>query len=316
MTRFFRSVAGQTFVYLLVGMVGAVLVTAGIALHIVRNLTVLFAFAICILLLAYAVARYFTRPLRDLAAAATRLGEDINSAPMPETGPTEIREAAIAFNAMQARIRRDVTERTSMLAAITHDLQTPMTRLRLRLEKVGDEALREKLVEDLAAMREMVNEGLDLARSLDGPDVAQRVDLDSLLASVCDDAQDAGDDVTLVGSTAAAVLCSASAMRRCVTNFVDNAVSYGGFARIAVTGDARYATISVRDGGPGIPQDQVARVFDPFYRLESSRSRETGGTGLGLTIARNIAQRYGGEITLANRPEGGLEVVLRLPVAR
>jgi signal transduction histidine kinase len=312
---FFRSITGQTFLFLLAGIVGSLLLSIAVAALHARHPVLIVVFGGCILWLAYAVARRFTRPLRDLAAAAARLGRDIGSRPLPEAGPTEVREAASAFNAMQAQIRRDVAERTSMLAAITHDLQTPLTRLRLRLEKVEDEALRAKLLEDLAAMRETVNEGLDLARSMETREPLQRVDLDALLSSICEDAREAGQDVTSSGATNAAVLCSANALRRCITNVLDNAVAYGRFARVESSAGAGRATIRFRDGGPGIPPEQLARVFDAFYRLESSRSRETGGTGLGLTIARNIAERHGGEIAIANHPDGGLLVTLTFPIA-
>jgi signal transduction histidine kinase len=270
-------------------------------------------FTACILALAYAVARMATRPLRGLASAAVRLGRNIESPPLPESGPAEVHDAAVAFNAMQARIRRDVQERTYMLAAITHDLQTPLTRLRLRLEKVGDEELRGRLVADLNAMQGTIREGLELARSADLREALQPIDFDSLLDSVCTDAQDAGQDVTLEGKTGAAVLGAPNALRRCLMNLLDNALKYGRLARVEAKLEGARAVVRIRDAGPGIPEDQLAAVLDPFFRLESSRSRETGGTGLGLTIARNIAERHGGTLTLRNLPEGGLEATLALP---
>jgi signal transduction histidine kinase len=270
-------------------------------------------FVACILALAYAIARMATRPLRELARAAVRLGRNIESPPLPESGPAEVHDAALAFNAMQARIRRDVQERTYMLAAITHDLQTPLTRLRLRLEKVDDEALREKLVADLSAMQGTIREGLELARSADLREALQPIDFDSLIESVCTDAHDAGQDVTLGGTTGAAVLGAPNALRRALVNLLDNAVKYGRFARVETKLEGARAVVRIRDGGPGIPEDQLGAVLDPFVRLETSRSRETGGTGLGLTIARNIAERHGGELTLRNLPEGGLEATLAIP---
>jgi signal transduction histidine kinase len=272
-----------------------------------------FVFAGCILALAYAVARMATRPLRELASAATQLGRNIASPPLPESGPAEVRDAAVAFNAMQARIRRDIQERTTMLAAITHDLQTPLTRLRLRLEKVEDEDLRERLVADLSAMQRTIAEGLELARSADLREAFASIDFDSLLDSACADARDAGQDVTLHGRTGANVLGAPGALRRCFTNLLDNAVKYGRFARVEAALEGTHAVVRIRDGGPGIPEDQLAAVFDPFFRLESSRSRETGGTGLGLTIARNIAERHGGTLTLHNLAEGGLEAAVAIP---
>ena len=284
--------------------------------HSSRWLLYAIFFPVCLGLLAYVVARMATRPLNQLAQAATELGRDINRPPLVERGPAEVRDAAAAFNAMQARIRRYVQERTEMLAAIAHDLQTPLTRLRLRLEKVNDTELRDKLVDDLASMQIMIREGLDLATSIDAGGLMQRVDVDSLLSSVCADAVDAGHDVTLVGQTRVSIPAIPGALQRCLTNLIDNAVKYGGYARVTAGCEAGNVVIRVADGGPGIPEAQMERVFDPFYRLETSRSRDTGGSGLGLTIARNIAHKHGGTLTLRNKPGGGLECLLVLPIQR
>lgn len=264
-------------------------------------------------LLAYVVARMSTRPLKRLAQAAKDLGNDINHPPLKLTGASEIRQASAAFNAMQARIRQHIFQRTQMLAAITHDLQTPLTRLRLRLEKVRDDELQQRLVGDLSAMQEMVREGLDLARSMDTTETMQALDLDSLLGSVCCDATDAGQQVEIKGSVNRALMGRPMALRRCLVNLIDNAVKYGTRAIVSVESAGGQARIRIRDNGPGIAPDELARVFEPFYRIETSRSRESGGTGLGLTIARNIAEQHGGSITLANHPAGGLEVTLTLP---
>nr|WP_308635970.1 ATP-binding protein [Massilia brevitalea] len=263
--------------------------------------------------LAYLVARMTTRPLKRLAVAAQELGNDINRPPLDVSGASEIRQASTAFNAMQARIRQYIFQRTQMLAAITHDLQTPLTRMRLRLEKVADADLQERLIGDLSAMQAMVREGLELARSMDTTETMQMLDLDSLLDSVCDDAADASQAVTLSGRSGMAILGRPLDLRRCLGNLIDNAVKYGREAGVTVDRVNGAARIRVRDSGPGIPPAEQARVFDPFYRVETSRSRESGGTGLGLTIARNIAEQHGGSIALSNHPEGGLEVTLMLP---
>jgi signal transduction histidine kinase len=263
--------------------------------------------------LAYLVARMTTRPLKQLAQAAKDLGNDINHAPLALTGASEIRQASAAFNAMQARIRQYILQRTQMLAAITHDLQTPLTRIRLRLEKVSDVELKERLIDDLSAMQAMVREGLDLARSMDTTETMQMLDLDSLLDSVCADASDAGQDVTLSGRAGMALLGRPMDLRRCLVNLIDNAVKYGHDARVTVERINGAARIRIRDHGPGIARAELARVFEPFYRIEGSRSRESGGTGLGLTIARNITEQHGGTVALANHPEGGLQVTLMLP---
>ncbi len=274
---------------------------------------VIILFLVSIALLAYLVARMTTRPLKQLAQAAKDLGQDINHAPLELAGASEIRQASAAFNAMQARIRQYIFQRTQMLAAITHDLQTPLTRMRLRLEKVGDTELQDRLIGDLSAMQAMVREGLDLARSMDTTETMQLLDLDSLLDSVCADAVDAHQQVTLSGRANMALLGRPMDLRRCLVNLIDNAVKYGHEATVTVDRIGGAARIRIRDRGLGIDGAELAKVFDPFYRIESSRSRESGGTGLGLTIARNIAEQHGGSITLANHPGGGLEATLQLP---
>jgi signal transduction histidine kinase len=270
-------------------------------------------FLISIGILAAVVARMTMRPLKQLAQAATALGNDIERAPLPERGAKEIRQAAGAFNAMQARIRHHIQQRAHILAAITHDLQTPLTRLRLRLEKVEDPELRGKLIEDMQAMQDMVREGLDLARSMNSSEAPQLLNLDSLIDSVCADAEDAGQIITASGKTGVSLLARPMALRRCLTNLIDNAVKYGQAAHVSATRDNALAVIKVRDEGTGMPEAELEKVFEPFYRLENSRSRQTGGSGLGLTIALNIAEQHGGTLRLSNHPGGGLEAVLTLP---
>jgi signal transduction histidine kinase len=275
--------------------------------------TITALFVVCIAFLAYVVARMSTRPLARLAQAARDIGNDINHPPLPVTGANEIQQASTAFNAMQARIRQYISQRTQMLAAITHDLQTPLTRLRLRLEKVDDTELRERLIGDLSAMQEMVREGLDLARSTDTNEAMQPLDVDSLLDSVCSDADDAGQKVTVTGRAGMTVMGRPMALRRALVNLIDNAVKYGHLAEVVVERPPGAVRVRIRDNGPGIAEEELERVLEPFYRIESSRSRSSGGTGLGLTIARNIAEQHGGSLSLANRPKGGLEVTIVLP---
>lgn len=271
-------------------------------------------FALCIGLLAWLVARIATRPLRQLADAADRLDISQAGEPLPEQGTNEVRVATRAFNRMQKRIYEDVRERTGMLAAITHDLQTPLTRLRLRLEKLPDEALRDKLVGDMQAMQQMLQEGLELSRSMDTSETAQLLDLDSLLDSLCSDAVEAGQQVDYVERTAVQLQAHPLALRRALSNLLDNAVKYGQRAEVSLSRDARQCHIRIRDAGPGIPPELLETVFTPFYRIEHSRSRETGGTGLGLSIARNIVLRHNGELALTNHPAGGLEAHVVLPL--
>lgn len=277
-------------------------------------LSAMVLFALCIALLAWLVARIATRPLRQLADAADKLDISRAAEPLPEQGSNEVRVATRAFNRMQRRIYEDVRERTGMLAAITHDLQTPLTRLRLRLEKLPDAALRDKLVGDMQAMQQMLQEGLELARSLDASEPAQLLDLDSLLDSLCSDAADAGQQVTYVEHTPVRLKAHPLGLRRALSNLIDNAVKYGQRAEVTLSRDERQCHIRIRDFGPGIPPPLLEQVFTPFYRIEHSRSRETGGTGLGLAIARNIVLRHNGELALANLPAGGLEAHVVLPL--
>jgi signal transduction histidine kinase len=274
----------------------------------------LLVFALCIALLAWLVARIATRPLRQLADAADKLDIARAGEPLPEQGSSEVRAATRAFNRMQKRIYEDVRERTGMLAAIAHDLQTPLTRLRLRLEKLPDETLRDKLVGDMQAMQQMLQEGLELARSMDNGEPAQLLDLDSLLDSLCSDAVEAGQQVEYIEHAPVQLQAHPLALRRALSNLLDNAVKYGQRAEVSLKRDGRQCRITIRDHGPGIHAELLETVFTPFYRIEHSRSRETGGTGLGLSIARNIVLRHNGELTLSNHPAGGLQAEIVLPL--
>ncbi len=265
-------------------------------------------------LLSYLIARMSMRPLQKMAEAAAALGQDIDRAPLPEQGTNEIIQATRAFNAMQARIRQNITQRTQMLAAITHDLQTPITRMRLRLEKVSDDELRERLVNDLSNMQILIKEGLELARSMDTNEAMQTLDLDSLLDSICTDASDAGQAVSYQGCGSTMVMARPQGLKRCLSNLIDNAIKYGEQAEVGLELQQNRVVIRIADHGPGIPEIYLDKVLEPFFRLESSRSRESGGTGLGLSIAQNIAQQHGSNLRLKNRNQGGLEVSLSLPL--
>ena len=274
------------------------------------NLLILFAAVILLSLLAVRLA---TRPLNTLASAAEKLGNNINSPPLIETGPTEVRRAAHAFNTMQSRLASYIQERTRILAAMSHDLKTPITRLRLRAELLEDDELRTKFAKDLEEMESMVATTLDFMRGVGNPEQVQPVDIMALLESLQADAAEIGQEVTLEGTTAQPYPCQPEAMKRCMGNLIDNAVKYGNSATILVNDHDKQLQIHILDQGQGIPETELERVFEPFYRLESSRSRDTGGTGLGLGIARNIAQMHAGDILLRNHPCGGLEAILTLP---
>ncbi len=268
---------------------------------------------VAVIVLTLIAVRWVTRPLKILAEAAERLGADIERPPLPEKGPLEVRSAARAFNTMQQRLVAFIRDRTRILAAMSHDLKTPITRLRLRAELLDNAKLREKFEKDLAEMESMVGATLDFMRGVENREPRQPLDVMALLESLQADAAELKGRVEIEGAALKPYRGLAQALKRCLRNLIDNAVQYGKSARIRVDDSASALRISVRDEGPGIPERDLEHVFEPFYRLEGSRSRDTGGTGLGLGIARNIARAHGGDIVLRNVPGGGLEAVLTLP---
>jgi signal transduction histidine kinase len=261
----------------------------------------------------YAMTRTITRPLGDLANAADAVGRGNAVQPLQERGARELKRATRAFNAMQERLNRYLDSRTRVLAAMSHDLRTPITRLRLRVESIEDEALRTRCVEDLDEMTRMVRGALSVFRGLNDEEPTVAVDVDALLQELQRQFGEINASVAIEGHAAAPFVGKPLALKRCLGNLVNNALQYGEHATVAVTDSDEELTIRVLDDGPGIPQAELERVFEPFYRLESSRNRETGGTGLGLSIARDVAQAHGGSLTLANRSGGGLEARLVLP---
>jgi signal transduction histidine kinase len=268
--------------------------------------------AIVLAVSAWAVRRV-TAPLGLLAGAADRLGRDVAAAPLAETGSAEMQRAARAFNRMQQRLRRLIESRTQMLAALSHDLRTPLTLLRLRTEEVADAAERDKMLATIGEMDEMIGSTLAFARDEVQAEPRRKVDIAALLASVVDDMADAGLPVTMTAAAPTIHDCQPAALKRALTNLLDNAVKYGKCARAAIANTGGGGEITIDDDGPGIPEAELAKVFQPFYRVEDSRSRDTGGTGLGLAIAQAIVQAQGGELTLANRPGGGLRATIKLP---
>ena len=278
-----------------------------------RLLLTLLVLLLTVLVLSYAAVRWMTRPLAVLASAADALGMDINRPPLPETGPTEVRRAAHAFNIMQSSLVRFIQDRTRIFAAMSHDLKTPITRMRLRTELLEDADLRQRFDKDLREMELMVTHTLDFMRGFEQPQVARPIDITALLESLQADNQDMQREVLIEGRALVPYVGDPERLKRCVSNLIDNAILYGRQARIIVEDSPAALTLRIRDQGPGIAQDELGKVFEPFYRLEASRSRETGGTGLGLGIARNIARAAGGDVTLRNHPDGGLEATLHLP---
>lgn len=252
--------------------------------------------------------RLAIRPLTRLARAVETLDPNAHPTPLDETGPTEVAHAAVAFNAMQQRIAEYLKERMQILAAISHDLQTPITRMKLRAEFMEDCAERDKLWSDLGEMEHLVREGVAYARSVHGAtEASHRINLDAFLDSLVFDYQDMHKQVTLSGKSAVVLDTRPHALRRVLVNLVDNALKFAGAAQLEVGSTAEgELSIKVLDNGPGIAEDELVQVMQPFYRVESSRNRGTGGTGLGLAIAQQLAVAIGGSLTLSNRAEGGL----------
>jgi signal transduction histidine kinase len=254
------------------------------------------------------------RPIRAFTDAVRRFGTDPRAAPIPETGPREVRASIGAFNAMQAQIQRFVDDRTAMLAAISHDLRTPLTRMRLRGEFVEDEEQRLRLFRDVDDMQAMIDSALAFFRDDFQAEETTTFDFPELLRTIAEDYNDHGAEIAYNGTEHVAFRGRPLALKRAFANLVDNAVKYGQAPELELRCSEQRFVVVVRDSGPGIPPDAAEKVFTPFYRLERSRNRATGGAGLGLTSAQAVIRGHGGEISLRNRPTGGLEVEVTLPV--
>ncbi len=261
---------------------------------------------------AWWAARWLSRPMHRLATAAQELGRDIDRPPLPEDGTLECRDASRVFNQMQARIRQQLAERDRFVAAVSHDLRTPLTRLRLRTESLGDARAQQLFRRDIAEMDTMITSTLDYLRGVAGAEAWVLLDVQALVDSMADDELAMGHRVTVAGQ-AAPLRVQAVALRRCLDNLVGNAIRYGGSAEVTLHDAADALTIEVRDHGPGLPAEELARVMEPFYRVEASRNRQSGGAGLGLTIASDIARRHGGQLVLRNAAGGGLVAAVIFP---
>lgn len=263
--------------------------------------------------LSILAVRWLTRPLSELAGAADRLGRDINSPPIPERGPREVRRAALAFNTMQTRLQLFIKDRTRILAAVSHDLKTPLTRMRLRTEMLEESERRQSFLKDLDEMQAMTRATLDFLRGMETREKIQPVDIQSLLEILIEDAEAGGYQIGLQGERPSPCAAQPLALKRCLSNLLENALKYGRNVCVSVRERPESLEIIITDEGPGIAEEKLETVFEPFFRLEDSRNRESGGTGLGLSIARNIARAHGGDLILRNRSDKGLEAVLTLP---
>lgn len=272
------------------------------------------AVALVVLLISIVFVRWLTRPLERFAEAAHSFHLAASESLVPEAGPREIRTLAAAFNEMQLRIRRQIRARTQALAAVSHDLKTPLTRLRLRMEDVTDADFRRAVEQDLDEMDRMIEATLNYLRGDRAGEEIQSVEIAVLVGSIADEASDMGQDVKLDAPPRLVVRGRRLALKRALTNLVQNAIKYGGSAEIVLVADGSHATITVSDRGPGIPEGSIPALFEPFARLDSSRNSDTGGFGLGLTIAQDIVRAHDGSLNLSNREGGGLTATVILPL--
>ncbi len=276
-------------------------------------LAILGILLVTVILLSLLAVRWSVNPLRRLRHAAEALGKDIHHEPLTINGPSEVAETANSFNTMQRRLQNYIEDRARILAAVSHDLKTPLTRLRLRSDLLENRELRSKIQNDLDDMESMVGATLDFMRGTGNKEPNQKLDLMALLESIQNNMNESGGRVELQGSVDKPYNGKPLALKRCVSNLVENAVRYGTQATISVEDGEQQVVVTIEDEGPGIPEEMLEEVFSPFYRLEASRSQHTGGSGLGLSIARSIARAHGGDVDLRNRPEGGLIARLTLP---
>lgn len=264
--------------------------------------------------LAIVVARRIAQPMKRLTSAAESLGRGERNGHIPEEGPDDIRRTAVAFNQMQERLARFLTDRTAMLAAIGHDLRTPITTMRLRSEFVADAETRTRLLDTVDEMQAITEATLELTQEQSVDEPTRPVDIAALVESICEDLSDLGRDVRYEENGVVPYRCKPDSLRRATRNLIENALRYGKQAQVSVTGSQAGVAIQIDDSGPGIPDDEFERVFQPFVRLEKSRNSDTGGIGLGLAIARNIARAHGGDIVLKNLPKGLRATVLLPPI--
>lgn len=273
--------------------------------------------AVAILVIALSIwgIRRLTAPYRAMERAVAAMGDSIKSPPISEAGSREYRSAARALNAMQARLKAYVSEREHLAAALAHDLRTPLTRIRLRLELIGNERHRRAIAHDLDELESITRSVVDFTTLEVVEEKPEKVDLWSLTTAIADEHPRAVFEEESLSGAGLICLAQPTALRRCVTNLIENAIAYGERAHLTLSEAGDWLILTIRDEGPGIPADRIDSVFEPFERVEASRNRSHGGLGLGLTIARNAARRCGGDVRLANDPAGGLRAELRLPKA-
>ncbi|MCE0464018.1 ATP-binding protein [Pseudomonas uvaldensis] len=280
-----------------------------------RNLITIALMLLSTLMVALVATRYLATPLERFAEGARRFGMDHKAPPIPVIGPYEIRQAILAFNAMQAQLKHFLQDRTQMLAAISHDLRAPLTRMRLRGEFIEDPEQQSRLFRDVDEMQTMVNSALEFFRDDARLENATAFDLAELLHTIVDDLKDTGSEVSFQGPHRLVYMGRPIGIKRALVNLIDNAIKYGGEASITLETDAHCVEIRILDRGPGIAPEYIDQVFTPFFRIEGSRNKNTGGVGLGLPAARATVLEHGGMLTLSNRRDGGLEARVSLPLS-
>ena len=274
--------------------------------------------AMCVvlaMLFSLIFARWIVKPLSELSSAIEQLGGSGEAPPIRPQGPREVVALMLAFNQMQERLRRFNDDRTRMFASMSHDLRTPLTRLRLRTEMLDGLAEQQKMLAELDTTNKMIESILTFAREETQREPRSLVDLSALVEGICEDASDSGEPVTFDGPRGVTISCRPIALRRAISNLVDNAIKYGKIALVTLSPGPEHVTVTVEDEGAGIPWNEREKVFEPFYRVDSSRNPNTGGVGLGLCVTRSIVWEHGGDIALANRKGGGLSIRLKLPIA-
>ncbi len=274
---------------------------------------VLSAVLLCLFMIGYVISRQLIAPLRQLSQGARRFSADIHTVALPVTGPEEVRQAAQSFNKMQERIQRFVEERMQLVAAISHDLRTPLTRLRLRVELISDEQQKNKALNDIDDMSAMIQSTLSFIREDSAKESAVKTDVATLIRSICDDTSDIFGPARYTGPDYCVLVCRPIAIKRAITNLIENAVKYGSRAEVELIEQNNEIKITILDQGPGIPEAELKNVFIPFYRVEKSRNRGTGGVGLGLSVARTLIQAHCGSIKLKNKFKNGLFIEISLP---
>lgn len=277
------------------------------------SLQVALAVSLVTALLMWLILRRLTRPVEQLTKAADALGRGESVEPVPETAPQDVRDAIVAFNRMQVRIREHISERTRMLASVSHDLRTPITALRLQTEFVDDSEQRERMQRTLDEMQAVTESALAYLSNTRTSEAPKMADIAALLDSVCEDLRLLGRDVEFEYVRGFNAQCRPHQLARALRNLIDNASLYGLRARVTLDRRTDSLTLAIDDDGPGIPDDQIEAMQQPFTRMESSRNAHTGGHGLGLALARDIIETHGGTLTLANRDGGGLRQTVTLP---